>query len=230
MPVLTTSTFNLPIDEIMDLAVGRVTGERTNGYDATLCVRLLNLVFQEIQLKGVNLWTIEQATMPLVLGTASYTLPTTVVDLVNVVLRDTDFVGNDLTLPRWSLDSYTSLVDKTVEGRPSSFYLDRQRDAPVFYLYPVPYKATYEFIYWAIRRLYDVGRMDYNVDAPVRWMPAIVSGLAWYYARQNPKRTTDKMRAELKASWDEDFRTAAEEDRDKSPIVITPDLSQYQRP
>lgn len=230
MPVLTTSTFNLPIDEIIDLGIGRVTGERTNGYDATQAVKLLSLVFQEMTVRGQNLWTVEYAVQALALSDRTYTLPETVIDIVNANLCDTDFVGNELTIPRWSRDSYAALVDKTTEGRPLAYYIDFQRDAPEIYLYPAPDKSTYEFRYWYIRKLYDVGRLDYNLDIPVRWLPAIISGLAYYFSRQNPKRTSAALREELRTGWETDFKFAAEADRDKSPLMIVFDASCYFRP
>lgn len=230
MPVLTTSTFNLPIDEIIDLGIGRVTGERTNGYDATQSIKLLNLVFQEMTVRGQNLWTVEFAVEALTHAVREYTLPENVIDIVNANLRDTDYISNDLTIPRWSRDSYVSLVDKETESRPLSYYIDFQRDAPVIRLYPTPNKDSYEFRYWYIRKLYDVARMDYNLDVPVRWQPAIISGLAYYYSRQNPKRTTPQLRQELNDAWERDFKFAAEADRDKSPLMIVFDASCYQRP
>jgi hypothetical protein len=64
---------------------------------------------------------------------------------------------------------------------------------------------------------------QYQHDAPTRFLPAIVSGLAYQIALKNPN-TMERVPT-LKQIYDEDFNLAAQEDRDRSDFKITPAIS-----
>ena len=68
-----TTTFDLPIDEIIEEAFER-TGMRGNrtGYQLKSARRSLNIMFSEWGNRGVHLWKVKQATIPLVEGQAEY--------------------------------------------------------------------------------------------------------------------------------------------------------------
>lgn len=61
--------------------------ELRTGYDLRTATRSLNLLTIEWANRGINLWTVEQGTIPLTQGTATYDLPTTTIDLISQVIR-----------------------------------------------------------------------------------------------------------------------------------------------
>ena len=68
-----TITFNPPIDEIIEEAYERTNmrGVRT-GYQLKSARRSLNILFSEWANRGVHLWEIKEATVPLVQGQAEF--------------------------------------------------------------------------------------------------------------------------------------------------------------
>ena len=68
-----TSTWNLDIDEIVEEASERAgLGRAFSGNDYRTARRSLNLLAQEFSNRGINLWTVEDATISVTDGTASY--------------------------------------------------------------------------------------------------------------------------------------------------------------
>ena len=64
-----TYTFNLDLSDIMEEAYDLCGSELRTGYDFRGAKRALNLVFLEWQNKGLNLWSVEQATASITSGT-----------------------------------------------------------------------------------------------------------------------------------------------------------------
>jgi hypothetical protein len=182
--------------------------------------------------RGINLWTIEEGSITLAEGDESYSLPADTIDLLEQSVRTNSGTSNqsDFNLARISVTTYSQIPNKKSTGRPTQIFIDRQRDAPVVYLFPVP-SATYngDFIrYWRIRRIQDTGvEGSNNYDAPARFLPALTSGLAYYIAMKKPQ-LMDRLPV-LKAVYEEQFELAASEDREKAPIAFVP-LSDYFTP
>ena len=82
--------FNLDVGEVIEEAYERCGLEVRTGYDAKTARRSLNLMFAEWANRGLNLWTVNQATIDLVQGTSLYPLASDVVDTLDVVLRRTN--------------------------------------------------------------------------------------------------------------------------------------------
>ena len=209
-----TRTFNLDVAEVIEEAYERCGLEVRTGYDARTARRSLNLMFAEWANRGLNLWTVRQATLPLVQGTATYTLAPDVVDILEVVLRRN---GTDYEISRISRGEYFTLPDKTTQGRPSQFYFNRQID-PQINLWATPENATDQVVYYYVQRLEDADSLVNTTDMPFRFFPCMVAGLAYYMAM---KRAPERL-AILKAVYDEEFIRAADEDRDKVPLKLTP--------
>jgi len=227
-----TATFNLDINEVCEEAFERAGTELRSGYDLKTARRSLNLMSLEWINRGINLWTIEEGSVTLATDDGSYTLPADTIDLLEHVVRTNSGTSNqsDFNLARISVTTYSQIPNKTSTGRPTQIYIDRQRDAPVVYLWPLP-SSTYngDFLrYWRIRRIQDTGTLgSNNYDAPARFLPALTSGLAYYIAMKKPQ-LTDRLPV-LKAIYEEQFELAASEDREKAPIAFVP-LSDYFNP
>ena len=217
-----TATFNLDIHEIIEEAYERAgQGRPFSGNDYRTARRSLNLLSQEFANKGINLWTIEEATVTVYSGTSSYTLPADTVSVLDHIIREgTGTSQSDLAITRIGLSEYAGISSKNTTGRPTQIYIERLRDAPVARLWPVP-NATYTLVYYRIRRIRDSDSGSITqYDAPARFLPAIVSGLAYQIALKSP--TGVERIPLLKQMYDEDFNLAAMEDRDRSDFRIVP--------
>jgi hypothetical protein len=209
-----TRAFNLDVGEIIEEAYERCGLEVRTGYDAKTARRSLNLMFAEWANRGVNLWTVTQATQTLTQGTAQYTLGTDVVDVLEMVLRRSN---TDYEMDRISRGEYVTLPNKTTQGRPSQFYFERSI-APVINLWATPDSSSDSIIYYYVRRIEDAGTLVNTTDMPFRFYPCMVSGLAYYMAM---KRAPERLQL-LKAVYDEEFQRAADEDIERVSLKLQP--------
>ena len=150
--------------------------EFKTGYDARTAKRSLNLLLADWANRGLNQWTIKQRTLSLTQGTSSYSLGADVIDVLSSICRRS---GSDLTMARISRQDYLVLPNKTTQGRPSQFFLDRQV-TPELYLYNTPENSTDTVIYDALVRMDDADQLDNTMDMPFRFYPCLAAGLAYY--------------------------------------------------
>jgi hypothetical protein len=221
-----SKSFNLDIDEIVEEAHERAgLGRAYSGADYRTARRSLNLLNQEFANKGINLWTIEEQVLALGSGTASYTLPSYVISILDHSIRTgTGTSQSDLNIKRMSLGEWASLTNKNATGRPTKIYIERLRGGPKINIWPIPDNANYSLVYYMVNQMDDASSGgQYQHDAPTRFLPAIVSGLAYQIALKNPN-TMERVPT-LKQIYDEDFNLAAQEDRDRSDFKITPAIS-----
>ncbi len=218
-----TATFNLDLADIIEEAYERAGLELRSGYDYKTARRSINLICSEWANKGLNLWTVEEGTVTLVDGTATYTLPADTVDLIEHVVREN--AGNvnsqtDLTVTRISVSQFSAIPNKLTKGRPTQIWVDRQI-IPKFSLYPVPDSTARTLVFHRLRRIEDAGSpASNNVDVPIRFMPALCAALAYHISMKRPE--TAQRTQILKTFADEAFDLAAAEDRDRSSITLTP--------
>ena len=110
-----TATFNMDFTEIAEEAWERAGREMRSGYDLRTARRSMNLLTIEWQNRGINMWTIDEGTVSLVEGTATYALPADTIDLLEHVIRTNS--GNvstqsDLSISRISVSTYASIPNK----------------------------------------------------------------------------------------------------------------------
>ena len=88
--------------------------------------------------------------------------------------------------------------------------------------------TTYTFIYYRMRRLQDAGTGVNTEDIPFRFIPAMAAGLAFYLSMKladiNPQRIPM-----LKSEYEEQFKMAADEDREKASLRFVPRNMMYIR-
>ena len=221
-----TAAFNPSITEIMEEAYERAGLELRSGYDIKTARRSLNILAAEWSNRGLNLWTIEQGTQTLTPGTATYTLPSDTIDLIEHVCRTTvNGSPTDLTMSRISVSDYSAIPTKGTQGRPVQIYVNRQA-TPQFTVWPVPDSSTtYTVVYWRLRRIQDATSGanpsgDNTFDIPSRFIPAIIAGLAYYIAMKKPD-AADRI-SMLKQIYEEQFQLAADEDRDRASDRFVP--------
>jgi hypothetical protein len=214
-----TTDFNLSIDDVIEEAFERCGMRPTAGYQLSSARRSLNLVFLDWANRGLNLWTIEQATYTLTQGTKEISLATDTVNVLEAIIRQTSQgVNSDVYIERISREDYLNVPDKTSEARPAQFYVERT-NTPKVYFYPAA-DQTYTFVYYRIRRIQDAGIYTNTTDVNFRFLPCLVSGLAFQLSL---KYAPDRAQA-LKVLYEEDFNRAAMEDRDTASVQFVPDL------
>ena len=218
-----TTAFNLDFPELVEEAFERAGSELRTGYDLKTARRSMNLLLASWANIGINLWTIDSGTIPLVAGTATYVLPADTVDLIDHVIRTG--AGNvstqaDLTCTRISSSTYATLPNKLTQARPLQIWIQRL-EAPQITLWPVPDAAqTYSLVYWRLRRLQDAGNGANTPDVPFRFLPALVAGLAYYLALKLPNGM--ERLPMLQQQYQEAWQLASDEDREKATLRLVP--------
>ena len=216
-----TTNFDLDFTEIAEESWERAGKEMRSGYDLRTARRSMNLMLIEWQNRGINMWTIDEGSVSLVDGTATYTLPADTIDLLEHVIRTgSGSSQSDLSLTRISVSDYSSITNKTSEGRPLQIWINRLRDAPTVTLWPVPDSNSYTLQYWRMRRMEDAGNGVETADMTFRFYPCLVAGLAYHIAMKVPDLAPRLPL--LKEEYENQFAMAASEDREKSTWRIVP--------
>lgn len=181
--------------------------------------RSINLMFGEWTNTGPNLWAVDEQTQALAASTPSYTLATGTAHILEAYSRDSD--DNDVLITPFSRSEYASLSDKDQEAdRPTNFYLDRQI-TPVIFLWPVPDNATHTLRYFRMKYIEDVSStLTQTADVPHEWMEATCAGLAAKLAVKWAPNRADTLTAYAQTA----YKLAAEENRERVPLRITPDF------
>lgn len=220
-----TTAFTLDLGDVIEEAFERCGSESLTGYDLRTARRSLNLLFADWANRGVNLWTLDSGTVPLVASTATYTLPADTIDLLDTVVRINNGVvatQYDQVLTRISNSVYSATPNKLTTGKPIQMVVNRLGAAPTVTLWPVPDgAATYTLVYWRLRRIQDAGvSADVTNDIPFRFLPPLASGLAYYLAFKVPGAA--ERIPTLKEVYDDDWGRASDEDREKAAFRIMP--------
>ena len=228
-----TTAFNLSVLDLIEEAYERCGMEVRSGYDLRTARRSLNLLAIEWANRGINLWTVEQGSIPLTQGTISYTLPVDTIDLLDHVVRTgTGSNQTDINISRISVDTYSTIPNKNAQGRPIQVWINRQSGAttptgvanPTINVWPSPDQNNfYTFVYWRLRRIQDAGNGDNTQDIPFRFLPCMVAGLAYHLSMKIPD-ALDRAQM-LKGVYEELWQQAADEDREKAPLRLAPRVS-----
>jgi hypothetical protein len=296
-----TSAFNLDINELIEEAFERCGKELRSGYDFRTARRSLNLLTIEWANRGINLWTIEQGTIVMQTGQATYPLPVDTIDLLDTVVRTNNGTSNqiDINISRISESTYITLPNKLAQGRPIQVWINRQsgqenpttvtlsggitatdttitlsstnglassgfikidnetisypningnqlincargqnsttatahataapitvQNLPSINVWPTPNAPgnQYTFVYYRMRRIQDAGSGVFVQDIPFRFIPCMVSGLAYQLATKLPEVDMNRIPM-LKAEYEQQFQLAADEDREKASIRFVP--------
>lgn len=215
-----TAAFNLDVLDLIEEAYERAGVEARTGYDFRTARRSLNLITAEWANRGLNLWTIEQGTQSVSQGTATYVLPADCIDVIEVAVRLTsNGQSTDYTIDRVGVGDYASIPNKASQGRPVQYYVERLSSQTKYTLWPVPDQA-YTILFFQMRRIEDAGSGSNNIDIPVRFVPCLAAGLAYHIAMKRPE-ATGRLQF-LKAEYEEQFKIAADEDRDRANLRLVP--------
>jgi hypothetical protein len=177
--------------------------------------------------KGVNLWTVDLQSIPLVQGQATYSVPSNTVTILDTYVTTTSGgATQDRLILGISRADYAAQPNKQVQGPPTSWWFDRLI-APTITLWPVPDNGgPYTLNYYRYRMVQDaVIPGGIQPEIPIRWLDAWAAGLAHRLARLH----APALEAVRKADKEEAWFTASTQDVENAPIRIQPMISNYYR-
>jgi hypothetical protein len=230
-----TDLFNPAIDDIIEEAYERtnIRGTRT-GYQLRSARRSLNVMFQEWENRGVHLWKVKLAKVPLVEGQAEYSYSTDSVNFPNdlssvleAYYRNNSTTTNpqDIALTQISRSTYNATPNKLTKGTPSQFYVDRKIN-PSIYLYATPSASvsstttpsSYQFCFYYLAKIENPGAYTNTSDVINRFYPCMMSGLAYYLSMKfSPERTP-----ELERIYESEMIRALDADNQGTSTFISP--------
>ena len=230
-----TNKFNPPIDDIIEEAFERtnIRGTRT-GYQLRSARRSLNIMFQEWENRGVHLWKVKLAEVPLILGQAEYSFSTDSVnfpndmsDMLEAFYRNntTTTAPQDIALTQISRSQYNATPNKLVQSTPSQFYVERKINPSVF-LYATPSSSvsstttptSHQFCFYYLSKIENPGSYTNVSDVVNRFYPCMMSGLAYYLSMKfSPERTLD-----LERIYESEMLRALDADNQGTSTFISP--------
>ena len=218
MATSNSTDFEPNVAEFIEEAYERCGLELRTGYDLKSARRSINLMLAEWANRGLNQWTISETTQTVTEGTREYTLNSSVIDILDVVLRRTEGgTTTDTQMSRVSRSEYINIPTKSTKARPTQFFVDKQ-NTPVLKVWPAPENSTDILVFNKMVRMDDADKATNTMDLPFRFYPCFVAGLAYYLSmKRNPQLTE-----QLKIIYEEEFRKAADEDEDRASFRITP--------
>jgi hypothetical protein len=231
-----TAGFILDLDSLIEEAFERCGLQDRTGYELKTARRSINLMIVEWANRGLNLWTIQQREATVTAGTQSISgttlysvdsagnATTDANDSAQIVDIDSAVMSNssgDYSMTKIGRSTYWDYTVKTTQGRPAQYYFERTI-LPTVYFFPAA-DSTYTFKYYASLRMTDINAYTKNAMIPFRFLPCLVSGLAYYVAM---KYAPDRL-AMLKGVYDEEFYRAAASDVEKASYSMVPRQTLY---
>ena len=216
-----STDFEPNVAEFIEEAFERCGLELRTGYDLKTARRSINLMLAEWANRGLNQWTIEQATQTVTEGTASYSLNSNVIDVLDVVLRRTvNQTQTDISMNRISRSEYINIPNKETKARPSQFFFDKLT-TPALKVWPAPENSTDILVFNKLVRMDDADTAINTMDMPFRFYPCFAAGLAYYIS---VKKAPEKS-GMLKQMYEEEFERASSTDEDRASFRIRPYIS-----
>ncbi len=240
-----TVTFDktFAVDEIIEEAYERLGIQAVSGYQLKTARRSLNIMFQEWGNRGLHYWEVGDTNIDLVEGQAEYTFyrasgdstssvtvgGTTGTSTYGIadVLEATYRTGRgttseaDSALTKIARSAYSALANKLSTGTPSQYFVQRFVDKTTVTLYPTPDStaAAKDVHMFFVKRIQDVDTTYTDAtDVPYRFVPCMVSGLAFYLSQKvNPQLTQT-----MKLLYEDELARALAEDGSASSTFITP--------
>jgi len=236
-----TVTFDktFSIEEIIEDAFERIGLNSVAGYQLKSARRSLNILFQEWGNRGIHYWEVGSTNLDLIEGQADYdffrasgdgTSATTtdpasvfgISDVLEAQLRSnrTQTDQSDSPMTKVDRSTYAGFSNKLSKGTPNQYWVERFIDKVTIHIYPTPdsSNASKDMHFFFIKRIQDVGDYTNATDVPFRFVPCMVSGLAFYLAQKYQPQMVQPM----KLYYEDEFARALAEDGSASSTYITP--------
>ena len=234
-PTSGEAEYNPQIDEIIEEAYERtgVLGTRT-GYQLRSARRSLNIMFQEWGNRGVHLWKVKLAKIPLVEGQAEYNFasdsknfPQDIDSVLEAYYRNNSdaTAPADIALTKIDRSAYSATPNKLAKGTPSQYYVERKLNPSIF-LYTTPSSSVsstsspnnFQFCFYYLARIQDAGSYNYTSDVVNRFYPCMMSGLAYYLSQ----KYSPAMSQELERRYESELLRALDADNQGTSTFISP--------
>ena len=226
------------IDEIIEEAFERIGFNSVAGYQLKSARRSLNILFQEWGNRGIHYWEIDELDLDLIEGQAEYkffrassdgTSATStpngvygISDVLEAHLRSnrTQTTQSDSPMTKVDRSTYGGFSNKLSKGTPNQYFVQRFIDHVSIQIYPTPdsTNASKDMHFYYIKRIQDIGDYTNATDVPFRFVPCMISGLAFYLAQKYQPQLIQQM----KLYYEDEFARALAEDGSASSTHITP--------
>jgi hypothetical protein len=235
-----TATFDktFAIDEIVEESFERIGLQNVAGYQLKSARRSLNILLQEWGNRGIHYWEIDELDIDLIEGQAEYKFFRSsddgtsavsnpngvygVSDVLEAQLRSnrTAVTQSDSPMTKVDRSTYGGFSNKLSKGTPNQYWVQRFIDHVSISVYPTPdsTNASKDMHIYYIKRIQDVGDYTNATDLPFRFVPCMVSGLAYYLAQKYQPQMIQAM----KLAYEDEFARALAEDGSASSTHITP--------
>ena len=235
-----TTTFDktFSVDEIIEEAFERLGIQDVTGYHLKSSRRSLNIMFQEWGNRGLHYWEVGELDLDLIEGQAEYKFFRSAADGTNAVSTPSNVHGisdvleaqlrsnrtqtdqSDSPMTKVDRSTYAGFSNKLSKGTPNQYWVQRLIDHVSVSVYPTPdaTNASKDMHLYFIKRIQDVGAYTNATDLPFRFVPCMVSGLAYYLSMKYTPQLTQQM----KLLYEDEFQRALQEDGSASSTYITP--------
>ena len=209
------------LPDLFEEAYERAGLELNTGYDLRTARRSLNIMLLEWQNRGLNLFTIDEGTLSLSSGTATYTMPVDTIDVIEHNIRTGSGTNQiDTALERISVSNYAAQSNKNTRGRPSQIYVQRLATETKVTVWPVP-DEVYTLAYFRLKGIDGLATgVGTTAAIPPRFIPCLVAGLAYQIAMKKPESAARVV--PLKQEYEYQFELAAGEDAETASIRFVP--------
>ena len=237
-----TVTFDktFAVDEIIQEAYERLGISAVSGYQLKSARRSLNVLFQEWGNRGLHYWEVAETNIDVIEGQAEYTFyrassdgtssvttaPASVygvADILEATLRSdrTETGQSDSSLTKIARSAYSALSSKLSKGTPAQYFVQRFVDKTTLTVYPTAdsSNASKDLHFYYVKRVQDADATYTDAtDVPYRFVPCMVSGLAFYLAQKfNPQLVQ-----QMKLLYEDELARALAEDGSSASTYITP--------
>jgi hypothetical protein len=125
---------------------------------------------------------------------------------------------SDTTMTKISRSEYQAIPNKFSQGQPTQYFVERKLSSVDISLYQTPNTTDTQINFNYLARIEDVGGYTNTPDAPYRFLPCMVSGLAFYMSqKKNPQASQA-----LKLYYEDELQRALTEDGQRSSVHIVP--------
>jgi hypothetical protein len=215
-----TYTFSMDIDEVIEEALEMIGGEATLGNEPKSARRSINLLLQDWQNRGIQLWTIGTTAVTVTTSVTSYVLGEENIDVLEAVVNRDNI---DLQLERISMEEYLKVPRKGQTGRPTQFAVRRERDQSRVFLWPVPENSTDAIKFETVKYFQDVSKSSQTADISRRFYPCLTAGTAYFMSMKRPGVDAGRIQM-IKGEYEDRLARAQEEDKERASMYILPRL------
>lgn len=134
----------------------------------------------------------------------------------------------EIPMGQLNRDTYVAQSNKVFQGRPLTYWFQRDLPRPVMNLWPSPNLAAehQQLIVWRHRHIMDTENLRQDVEVPQRWLEAIVAGLSARVGAETPS-VDPALVGMLDQKWYLARQAAWDGDNDGSPTFINPGIGVY---